>query len=52
MSEETETPDEKDFERFKRLAKKVVSVPKSEIDQRVKDWRESREADKSETAGE
>lgn len=52
MSEETETPDEKAFERFKRLAKKVVSVPKSEIDRRAKDWKEAREAETSETAGE
>ena len=48
--EESETPDEKAFERFRRLAKKVVSVPKSEVDKRAKEWRESREADKSETA--
>jgi len=27
VSEEAETPDEKAFERFRRLAKKVVSVP-------------------------
>jgi hypothetical protein len=50
MSEETETPDEKAFERFKRLAEKVVSVPKSEIDKRAKEWREAREAEKRETA--
>jgi hypothetical protein len=52
MTEETETPDPKAFERFKRLAKKVVTVPKSEIDQRAKDWKEAREAEKSETASE
>ncbi len=50
--EETETPDEKAFERFKRLVKKVVSVPKSEVDRRAQEWREAREADKSETTGE
>jgi hypothetical protein len=50
MSEETESPDPKAFERFRKLAKKVVSVPKSEIDERAKAWRESRESDKSETA--
>jgi len=49
MSEETETPDPKAFERFRQLAKKVVSVPKSEIDRRAKEWKESREA-KTETA--
>jgi hypothetical protein len=50
MMEETETPDEKAFERFRRLAKKVVSVPKSEIDRRAKEWREAREAERDETA--
>jgi hypothetical protein len=47
MSEETETPDPKAFDRFRRLAKKVVSVPKSEIDKRAKEWREAREAEKT-----
>jgi len=46
--EETETPDPKAFERFRKLAKKVVSVPKSEIDRRAKDWKESRTAEKTE----
>ncbi len=50
--EETETPDEKAFERFRRLAKKVVSVPKAEIDRRAKEWKEARESDESETANE
>ncbi len=40
------------FERFRELAKKVVSTPKSEIDKRAKDWKESRERDKGETANE
>jgi len=52
MTEETETPDPKAFERFKRLAKKVVSVPKSEIEKRAKDWKEARETETSETADE
>jgi len=43
--EETETPDEKAFERFRRLAKKIVSVPKSEVDRRAKEWREARKAE-------
>jgi hypothetical protein len=46
--EETETPNPKAFERFRKLAKKVVSVPKSEIDKRAKDWKESRTAEKTE----
>jgi hypothetical protein len=50
MSEETETPDPKAFERFRRLAKKVVSVPKLEIDKRTKEWREAREAERTEIA--
>jgi hypothetical protein len=52
VTKETETPDEKAFERFRRLAKKVVSVPKSEIDRRAKEWRETREAEADETAAE
>ena len=50
--EETETPDEKAFERFRKLAKQVVSVPKSEIDKRAKEWKEARESDEGETADE
>jgi len=52
MTEKTETPDPKAFERFRRLAKKVVSVPKSEVDKRAKERREARESDKGETANE
>jgi len=52
MTDETETPDPDAFERFKRLAKKVVSVPKSEIDKRAKDWKEARKEQKRETADE
>lgn len=52
MSEETESPDPKAFERFRKLAKKVVNVPKSEVDRRAKEWRESREAKTSERAEE
>ena len=49
MTQETETPDEKAFERFRRLAKKVVNVPKSEVDRRAKQWREARDAEKQAT---
>jgi hypothetical protein len=52
MTKETETPDPKAFERFRRLAKKVVSVPKSEIDKRAQEWKEARESGKTETAAE
>jgi hypothetical protein len=48
MTEESETPDPKAFERFRKLAKKVVSVPKSEVDKRAKEWKEAREAEKTE----
>ena len=45
-------PDPKAFERFKRLAKKVVSVPKTEIDKRAKEWKATRESGEGETANE
>lgn len=45
MTEDTETPDEKAFERFRRLAKKVVNVPKSEVDHRAKELRGARKAE-------
>jgi hypothetical protein len=48
MMEETETPDPKAFERFRKLAKKVVSVPKSDIEKRAKEWKEARESEKTE----
>jgi hypothetical protein len=47
MSKEVECREgEEAAERFTRLAKKVTSVPKSEIDRRTKEWREARESDK------
>jgi hypothetical protein len=49
MTKETETPDPKAFERFRQLAKRVVSVPKSEIDRRAKEWRETRKAENQAT---
>jgi hypothetical protein len=45
MSEELEKPDA-EFTRFRRLVKRVVSVPKSEIDKRAKEWKAAREAEK------
>jgi hypothetical protein len=50
--EETESPDDKAFERFRRFAKKVVSVPKSEVDRRAKEWRETRKGEASDSAEE
>jgi hypothetical protein len=47
MSEEIECREgEESAERFRRMVKKVVSVPKDEIDRRAKEWREARESDK------
>jgi len=42
MEERKRSKGETPFERFRELAKKVVSTPKSEIDKRAKDWKESR----------
>jgi len=36
------------FERFRRLAKRVISVPKSEIDRRAEEWKAARETNKRE----
>ena len=52
MSEDSETPDPKAFERFRKLVKKVVGVPKSEVDRRASEWRAAREADKNEESAE
>lgn len=47
MSEEIECAEgEQAAERFRRLVKRVTSVPKSEIDRRAKEWRDARESDK------
>jgi hypothetical protein len=40
------------FERFRKLTKRVVSVPKSEIDRRAKEHKGEREEAKSEAASE
>jgi hypothetical protein len=53
MPEETECREgEEAAERFRRLAKKVVNVPKTEIDRRAKQWRDAKDAKKSETTSE
>ncbi len=36
-------------ERFTQLVKKVMRVPKAEIDQRAKEWRETRASEQGET---
>jgi hypothetical protein len=48
--DETEKPDEKAFERFQRLAKKVVSVPKSKIGKRAKERKKARDGPRCVTA--
>jgi hypothetical protein len=52
MTEESEESDPKAFERFRKLVKKVVGVPKSEVDRRAAEWRAARESDKNEESGE
>jgi hypothetical protein len=50
MSDEEEA--KKAFRKFRNLAKRVISVSKEEIDKRAKEWKETRESDKTETAAE
>jgi hypothetical protein len=53
MTDESETPDDsKAFERFRKLVKKVIGVPKSEVDRRVAEWKAARETDKREESEE
>ena len=40
------------FERFRKLTKRVVSVPKAEIERRAEEHKEEREEAKSEAAPE
>jgi hypothetical protein len=40
------------FQRFRKLTKRVVSVPKAEIDRRAEEHKEEREEAKSEAASE
>lgn len=47
--EEIKTPRSKEFENFRKLAKRVVAVPKSEIDKRAKEWKEARKAERTQT---
>jgi hypothetical protein len=50
--EEPETADPQAFDRFRKLVKRVISVPKSEIDKRAEEWRAERKGDKSEKSEE
>lgn len=52
MSDEEESEESASFKRFRKLAKQVVSVPKSEIDKRAEEWRAAREADESDKSDE
>ena len=38
-------PDSQAFERFEKLVKRVISVPKSEIDRRAEQWKAARESE-------
>lgn len=42
MKNDADTP----FQRFERLVRKVVSVPKKEIDRREAEWRKAQKAKK------
>jgi hypothetical protein len=48
MNPESDAPDTESFARFRRLVKRVISVPKSEIDRRAEEWRAVRETNKRE----
>ena len=48
----SEEPDPKAFERFRKLVKKVVGVPKSEVDRRAAEWKAARETDEREESEE
>lgn len=52
MAEENETGGLASFERFRRLVKRVISVPKSEIDKRAEEWKALRKTDKREESEE
>ena len=52
MAQEDEIEDRGSFERFRRLVKRVISVPKSEIDKRAEEWRAARETDKRDESDE
>jgi len=49
---ESEMPDPKAFERFRKLVKKVIGVSKPELDKRAEEWRAARDADKSDESEE
>jgi hypothetical protein len=49
MSQEDTPRDEsQSFERFRRFVKRVISVPRSEIDRRAEEWKAVRETNKRE----
>jgi hypothetical protein len=52
MSEESEERDSESFTRFRKLVKRVISVPKSEIDRRAEQWKADREAERNEESEE
>ena len=52
MSEESEKPDPKAFERFRKLVKKIVGMPKSEVDRRTAERKAARETERNEESEE
>ena len=47
-SVEDEIEDRASFERFRKFVKRLISVPKSEIDRRTDEWKPARETNKRE----
>ena len=53
MASENDSDNESgSFDRFRKLVKRVISVPKPEIDKRAEKWKAAREAEKSEESEE
>ena len=50
--EESDESDSESFTRFRKLVKRVISVPKSEIDKRAEKWKAAREAERNEESEE
>jgi hypothetical protein len=47
-SVENKIEDRAPFERFRKFVKRLISIPKSEIDRRTEEWKSARETNKRE----